>query len=726
VLPGTDEPTEATMTTRRGLQLILTMMVLLFISCTTHLDVRPVPPKPNPHTADAAEGMVYFLPYVEYEVELGRELRACRARPSRPMLEWWLKDEAANFRSLEAAIQNLISSAPIPHQDFEERLTNNLDRDTRNVLQFRILQEASIAADGKVHLSEEGFKVLMRKLIARAIVDGSEGYETLWPESFGQARREIGSATDYEKALKVLDKMRADLHQAVGGNVYHVDFQLEVDHAVQVKPHLLSDYDHGYFIAYEATTERTKDTELKVRNYPNGSLKSINATIDDQTDQVIASVLRGALRTASLLDGGFVFQAASTAVSGVQPQGAAGVPARAPLTLREFADKKHELCKPSVVGMLNERSELQEKVEPTAREIQSLNRLIDSEQKELSEHKGQLTTTKATLESLKKENPADPRLPELEKKAKELDAKFKALEGVLKGHQSAKKQLEASSQSIQKALASLREKLTVATRHTFRPSTKCIKKDSTCSLEETRQEEIGGATKIAETWFVEAQLKEYCKANGDGCYQSSQSDPLVPTVLRSYVAAYLPPGASSLASTKDNLNTKGNLVYREPARGELLVCKETACLDTTNNVSSLAEDVVFSDFVEIPQLGAIATLPLRNRTFENNALVAQFRETGALEYLEYKSNARAKKAAKLFEESTETIGQFAQQKREATKNQLELRKAEVEAETKLVEQELELEKKRRELEAFRRGELAATSDESDASSESGDEDGGEE
>ncbi len=109
--------------------------------------------------------------------------------------------------------------------------------------------------------------------------------------------------------------------------------------------------------------------------------------------------------------------------------------------------------------------------------------------------------------------------------------------------------------------------------------------------------------------------------------------------------------------------------------------------------------MIASQFVAFPQLGAFATLPLRNGTFANNTIVAKFAQTGSIHYLKYTTEAKADKAAQVID------GSVAAQL-EAKKNRLELTKQEIEAEKEILAAQLELEKARAELAVFREGTAA--------------------
>jgi hypothetical protein len=143
------------------------------------------------------------------------------------------------------------------------------------------------------------------------------------------------------------------------------------------------------------------------------------------------------------------------------------------------------------------------------------------------------------------------------------------------------------------------------------------------------------------------------------------------------------------------------LVYREPAHGLLLVCKERACLDRQDGgLAATSEDTLLATVADFPQLGILAYLPLANGTFQNNAIEASFSASGSLETLKYISNARAEAAAKSFESTASDVLAFAEAKQGARKKELETEKAELDAEKALLEARLARDKARQALEEF--------------------------
>ena len=135
----------------------------------------------------------------------------------------------------------------------------------------------------------------------------------------------------------------------------------------------------------------------------------------------------------------------------------------------------------------------------------------------------------------------------------------------------------------------------------------------------------------------------------------------------------------------------------------LFVCKETSCLDDAGKLQARQKDILLSSAFDVPQLGVLAALPLKNTAFQNNTLTASFAETGALTKLSYVTNASAAAAADTFTKSADIYLQYKDAKRTAEKSKLDQAKAEVDANTALLKSQLEEEKAKADLANFLKG-----------------------
>lgn len=98
------------------------------------------------------------------------------------------------------------------------------------------------------------------------------------------------------------------------------------------------------------------------------------------------------------------------------------------------------------------------------------------------------------------------------------------------------------------------------------------------------------------------------------------------------------------------------VVARQPAPGQFLVCRGFQLPCTAKSASKLLDERV-----SVPQLGAYIVLPYSNGFGEDNALTAEFAQSGEPTLVEYKENkAVALEAVKGLGTSVNTVGGFVQ------------------------------------------------------------------
>ncbi len=140
------------------------------------------------------------------------------------------------------------------------------------------------------------------------------------------------------------------------------------------------------------------------------------------------------------------------------------------------------------------------------------------------------------------------------------------------------------------------------------------------------------------------------------------------TILTESVSQYVSSSKSS---------DKNYLVYRQPQKVMLLVCKQE-CIDENGKPMIIPAERLISKRVIIPQLGQIGYLPLNNKAFQDKTFTATFSRTGALTEFKYIENAYLAKGASTFKDVANRFGEFV-----TTKNDLE--KSQDEAKQKLLE-----------------------------------------
>jgi hypothetical protein len=130
--------------------------------------------------------------------------------------------------------------------------------------------------------------------------------------------------------------------------------------------------------------------------------------------------------------------------------------------------------------------------------------------------------------------------------------------------------------------------------------------------------------------------------------------------------------------------------YRVPAVLTVRVCRSAACPDSPAHDNF---DVIATQLVSVPQLGATRALPLLTKSwFSDQVLKAEFADDGSLLNFQYVANASAEKAAQTFSQSMDAVLKYEDYKRaaptEKAKQETELLKAlkdKVEAERALQE-----------------------------------------
>lgn len=653
--------------------------------CTTQLGVVQLPTNPT-----TPEGLVYCLPHAEYEIALTRELRSCRPEPADPLMRAWLSSELDNFDLVKDQLTNLVNRPFSTRAALRSEIASRLGEAAEAVQP--LAEEFAKSENDQILLDRVALNQILRDFLDRHLLSSPSGYEVYWPRGFKTTRDGLRAKKDAGQAAETLRAFVGELGDGDFG------YQVKVGYSVAVTPRFLPDLDHTYALDYQSMASPLKKTEFDFEKYPNGTLKSINATVEDRTAEVVAKTLRGALDVAAQL-GGFALPAAPApaATPPSTPQ-AAGQTPRAPKRFDQHIDEVG-LCRSDVVAALSTSARLGRERSRGAKELAALERFATGKTAERNAVKEALDEAKAADEKLEVDGVAagDERRRELSQRIAGLAAKKAELDKTLRALAIDRRRLENAADALTLALSRAVKPLRVESVHVFDPRPPAL------------ASEITGADRAARQWFRADSLARRCGFVPGSCYSDPAAGRDLPRDLRVQVAAYLPQGrpASPFPTKVDT----SHLVYREPVRGELLICKRVDCLQsvtdgdgktlTTRNVA--AADLIHTQIVDFPQLGVLSTLPLVNKPFQNNTLVAAFSEAGALTSLSYRTNARAEKAAELVEASTGTVSDFLAAEREAQKNRLSLATEELEAEKARLEAELAVEKARAELDAFRRG-----------------------
>lgn len=655
-------------------------LTLLATGCTTSLTTDPAD-----LTRTVPSGQVYYLPRVEHLVTLDRELVKCEVdAPAKTWATVWFKREVENLRKIQDVI-DIAAATRVPPTDAPPSCPGPqvaaIKRDLGAAFpRVQAHWPAGAPADcGKEPSAyEKAYHAVTISLLKDFLADPVFGQRELWEKCAADSFKleTLTAQTDLRARLRELKRCE-DLLNPPGQTREPAMGELKVAMTAVVREHNLPDLEKVYSIRYTGMADTLKHTEYTIEKYPNGTLKSINAVLEDKTAEVIQGTLRGALKLAAA-SGGF-----SPAFAAVGAQAAA--PAELPLTFSAWLEQEiPPLCTARTRDLLRQKAEIEAAAEKAAGAILALAKAAE----EATAAASTKTTEAAKLQKDLDALPAgDPGRDALSKKIEALKAEAKALAD--RADKATKDQAAISKEQsgVLTKFADLRKRLTLTSTQMFD-----AKAGST-------EQELVGAGDAAAVWFSPAGLDKHCEdksINPPKGWLPCSSNPPIPTTLLARVASFVPPAAHNFVQVADG----NSLVYREPARGLLLVCREKSCFDAGGKPAVTPENTVFVSAADFPQLGVLAKLPLDNKVFQNNSLTASFSPSGSLEKLVYKSNARAEKAAQAFEGAAGDILTFAEAKRGAKKKALETDKAEVDAETALIKAQLEREKARKELDAL--------------------------
>ncbi|RRW33737.1 hypothetical protein EGJ44_14855 [Ectopseudomonas oleovorans] len=363
---------------------------------------------------------------------------------------------------------------------------------------------------------------------------------------------------------------------------------------VAAEPHYV--VGERFVVDYESLSSWSKITGLDLQTYDNGTLKSINASAEDQSAAIIGDVVKVGIGVASL-------------VSGV-PLGPMGMLP----TPGEWS------CSQQTKDKLDEITITKDALEKTTKELV------------------QVTNTVTRLESLAILNA--------------LSGGDKTALAQAKVQQS---KLTKQVAAVDKALASLLAYVSVKEERIWPekvgstqlnadplPENAKFLKDlfeNTPSNTETQGAEGGAATTQALQKNEPGQAAQPGKEEAGGKKDVFLEKLMTSFQLRGELMPLLKtseqsPGSTSYPDPKNDKRT--GLYYRTPIPAQLLICR----------VVSSQGCIVDDDFpkafrvnVMAPQLAPLRVLPLTNGMFQNNALSATFRENGSLATFKYEDKA---------------------------------------------------------------------------------------
>lgn len=140
----------------------------------------------------------------------------------------------------------------------------------------------------------------------------------------------------------------------------------------------------------------------------------------------------------------------------------------------------------------------------------------------------------------------------------------------------------------------------------------------------------------------------------------------VPAVLTQYVAV----AGANFASLPAEPEVKGNMpvgiVYRQPARADVLVCKTKACVDG-EGVPVAPADRILDTPVMFPQLGVMASLDLTNGFAQDNKMGIEFGADGSITKFSFDDQERATATTQMLLDNAQKLSDFAKARQEQKK-----------------------------------------------------------
>ena len=585
---------------------------------TTHLESDATP----------VEGQIYYLPRIDYQIGVERELRACT---------FGYESEAdAAFGWLTYAFGIIDSQTnPIATTNFNLVIADP-------VMQ---LPEIEATLNDDARLGENWQTVVVNQ--------STKTYK------IGAISERLASKEQPAPKLLVKVEMRAT-----------------------AAPLVSHDPDQVYVIKYQEMEHVFKRTDYSVDTYPNGTLKSINVTLEDQTGDVILGVLNGTAKLAAASSGFPISfaESQSAAVSDEAPMGFA--------KWRRDVSERNSPCNAVTRLKLVQRNSLAGQVEKNAEAALELEKANAKSLDALAKATATRDEKRAEVDELEEGDAKKPAATaELKVAAAELKTAQKAADEAKSAYELA---LEGAGKVASK-FAAIRKELTQTRVTTVRPEAGV-----------TVPFELDGVEEAGLSWLKSETVAELCK-DANKCVAGMPSE--FQSKLRAVASIY---PSFSKAGKSEFTGTSG-VTYRQPVKTTLFVCKEVSCLDEKKgSPTNTQAHTLLAAAVDIPQLGVRASLPLKNGPFQNNTISASFAENGALIKLAYKSNAAAAKAAEVFEASADTVLTYTEAKRKQQTNNLASNEAEVKAETQLLTAQLELEKAQAELDKFRKEQATPT------------------
>lgn len=366
-----------------------------------------------------------------------------------------------------------------------------------------------------------------------------------------------------------------------------------------------------FVIDYESLSSWSKVTGLDLQTYENGTLKSINASAEDQSAAIIGDVVKVGIGVASL-------------VSGVPP------------VTKTLDSKSLEWrCSEQTENTLNIISSVKDALEKLTKElVQTTDTITRLESLAIlnaltGEDKTKLTEAKTKQRELLKQAATK------DKELVRLLSSVSVKEERIWPENGDSKRLNANPlPENAKFLKDLFKEFPVSKKHQVAGvGTAALKKDE--SGQPTKEEEKAKA----EAAKAEAEAEAKAGAKEDVFLETLMASFQLHGELKPLVNIKPQENCLSCLVSGNNKRATG-LYYQNPVPAHLVICR---LVSNKGCVVSDDSPMVLNMQVMAPQLAPLRVLPLTNGMFQSNALSATFRENGGLATFKYEDKvARGK------------------------------------------------------------------------------------
>lgn len=445
----------------------------LLAGCTTRLSADRVP------AGHLGRGQAYYLPRLDFRVTVQRELLACDVLPE-------------GGDTADARVHRWLSSELPAATDLARQLAGELLRGDPNVCDPGNPSTAIISqhcGDARLQVAPEVAFDTAASVLWDLITEDPVLQRGIWPAVAMPARRDLKQRLQSLRGAgspgvtDLLDTLEYGFQQVVE-RMPELQPVFKARVSAQIASHLIADTGHAYAIDYEKLGSALKTTDITVEKYPNGTLKSINATIADQSAAVVQNVVTTVGRVVAAASG-FPLPAAAAA-AGAQ----AGPGARQPLPFLAWIAtapmQRISPCNNETVLLLNRRERLTSSIDDAAGEAAERDEQLGA--LALQELLWQQANTEKKLEQARY-TATDPEHIRLKGEIEAIDARIKdaKAQGELLRAQAVLQEKELNK--LRQFLDQVRARLTLTRASYFAPD------------HGQREMQLGGAEEAAEKWL---------------------------------------------------------------------------------------------------------------------------------------------------------------------------------------------------------------------------------